>query len=75
MKADQLNKARNPLLPAALVAIQRAAQRARQVARQTHTAIVVARAGRIERIVLDDVREPSGRYGVGQGSSGKGEDA
>ena len=71
MKADLLNKSRNPLLPAALVAIQRA----RQVARQTHTAIVVARAGRIERIVLDEVRELSGRYGAGQGSSGKGEDA
>jgi len=40
-----------------MVAIQRAAQRAWRVARQTHTAIVVARAGRIERIVPDEVRE------------------
>ena len=70
MKADQLNKARNPLLPAAMNAIQRAAQRARQVARQTHTAIVVAREGRIERITLDEVRETPTGYGAGPESTG-----
>ncbi len=70
MKADQLNKAHNPLLPAAMIAIQRA----RQVARQTHTAIVVVRAGRIERIALDEVRETMAGYGVGTGSSGSEED-
>ena len=70
MKADQLSKAHNPLLPAAMVAIQRAAQRARQVARQTHTAIVVARAGRIERIALDEVRETTAGYGAGPESTG-----
>ena len=75
MRADQLNKARNPLLSGAMVAIQRAAQRARQAAGQTHTAIVVARAGQIERIAPDEVREPSYPYGVGQESSSKGEDA
>ena len=62
MKADQLNRARNPLLPAVMVAIQRAARRARQVARQTGTAIVVARAGRIERILVDEVRETTADY-------------
>lgn len=62
MKADQLNRARNPLLPAVMVAIQRAARRARQVARQTRTAIVVARAGRIERILVDEVRETTADY-------------
>lgn len=62
MKADQLNKARNPLLPAAMVAIQRAAQRARQLAHQTHTSIVVARAGKIERIASDEVREGAAEY-------------
>ena len=62
MKADQLNRARNPLLPAAMVAIQRAAQRARQVARQTHTAIVVARAGKIEWIASNEVREDAADY-------------
>jgi len=62
MKADQLNRARNPLLPAAMVAIQRAAQRARQVAHQTHTAIVVSRSGKIERIASDGVREGAAEY-------------
>ena len=62
MKADQLNRARNPLLSAVMVAIQRAARRARQVARQTRTAIVVARAGRIERILVDEVRETTADY-------------
>jgi hypothetical protein len=49
MKADQLNKARNPLLPAAMVAIQRAAERARKEAVRTHTGVIIARAGIIER--------------------------
>ncbi|MET0045541.1 MAG: hypothetical protein ABW100_18720 [Candidatus Thiodiazotropha sp. 6PLUC3] len=53
MKADQLNKARNPLLPAAMVAIQRAAERARNEAVRTHTGVIIARAGMIERIVLN----------------------
>ncbi|MEN8130082.1 MAG: hypothetical protein ABFS45_07770 [Pseudomonadota bacterium] len=63
MKADQLSKARNPLLPAAMVAIQRAAQRARNEAARTHTGIVIARAGRIERIVVNEVRETAADYG------------
>ncbi len=75
MKADQLNKAHNPLLPAAMDAIQRAAWRAREVARQTHTAIVVVRAGRIERIALDEVREMPAGYGAGPESSGNKGDA
>ena len=62
VKANQLNKAQNPLLPAAMVAIERAARRARQVARQTHTAIVVSRSGKIERITLDEVRETVAVY-------------
>lgn len=56
MKADQLNKARNPLLPAAMVAIQRAAGRARNEAVRTHTGVIIARAGMIERIVLNDLQ-------------------
>jgi hypothetical protein len=63
MKADQLSKARNPLLSAAMVAIQRAAQRARNEAARTHTGIVVARAGRIERIVVNEVSETAADYG------------
>ncbi len=72
MKPDQLNKARNPLLPAAMAAIQRAAQRARQVARQTHTSIVISRAGKIERIALDEVREGAAEY-RGESMSDRGE--
>ncbi len=72
MKTDQLKKARNPLLPAAMVAIQRAAQRARQVARQTHTSIVVSRAGKIEWIAMDEVREGAAEY-RGESMPGRGE--
>ena len=64
MRPDQLYQARNPLLPAAMIAIQPAAQRARQVVRNTHTAIVAARAGRIERIVLDKMIETTTKEGL-----------
>ena len=64
MKPDQLDKAQNPLLPAALVAIQRAAQRARREAQRTHTGIVVTRGGRIERIEGNSVKEPPAEYDV-----------
>ncbi|MCU7814146.1 MAG: hypothetical protein KZQ89_19150 [Candidatus Thiodiazotropha sp. (ex Lucinoma kastoroae)] len=74
MKPDQLDKARNPLLPAALVAIQRAAQRARQMAFRTHTSLVITRAGRIERIEGDRVNESSAEYDVTQPPS-DGDDA
>ena len=57
MKAEELNKARNPLLPAAWVAIRRAALQAREQARRTRTAIVVMRRGKLVRI------EP---YGAGK---------
>lgn len=57
MKSEQINTARNPLLPAAMVAIQRAALRARQIASQTQTTIVVARDGRIEHITPHAVEE------------------
>ena len=70
MKSEQINKARNPLLPAAMVAIQRAALRARQIASQTQTAIVVARGGRIEHITPHEVKEPMQGYGNGIESAG-----
>ncbi|MBT3039312.1 MAG: hypothetical protein G8D81_04885 [gamma proteobacterium symbiont of Clathrolucina costata] len=64
MKADQLDNARNPLLPAAMVAIQRAAYRARQEALRTHTGIIITRAGRIERIDWNRVSESAVEYHV-----------
>ncbi len=57
VRPDQLVKARNPLLPAAIIAIQRAAQRARRDAMLTHTAIVIARVGRLVRIEAYQLRE------------------
>ena len=57
MNAGQLSKARNPLLPAALAAIKRAAQRARREALATGTAIVVSRDGRLARLEGKDMTE------------------
>jgi len=70
MKSEQINKARNPLLPAAMVAMQRAALRARQIASQTQTAIVVTRGERIEHITPNEVREPTQGYDNGIESAG-----
>ena len=70
MKSEQINKARNPLLPAAMVAIQRAALRARQIASQTQTTIVVTRGGRIEHITPHEVKEPMQGYGSAIKSAG-----
>ena len=70
MKSEQLNEARNPLLPAAMVALKRAALKARQVARQTQTAIVITRGGKIERITPYEVQEPTQGYRIGTESTG-----
>ena len=70
MKSEQINKARNPLLPAAMVAIQRAALRARQIASQTQTAIVVTRGGRMEHITPHEDKEPMQGYGNRVDSAG-----
>ena len=73
MKSEQLNEARNPLLPAAMVALKRAALKARQVARQTQTAIVITRGGKIERITPYEVQEPTQGYRIGTESAGDGD--
>ncbi len=62
MKPEQLSKAHNPLLPAAVVAIKRAAQRARRDAELTRTAIVIAQAGKVVRIEVKQVREEVADY-------------
>jgi hypothetical protein len=63
MKRNELDKARNPWLSGALVAIRRAAARARKEARMTHTAIVVLESGRLKRIPADKIGETAGVYG------------
>jgi hypothetical protein len=62
MKPEQIFKARNPLMPAALVAIRRAAQQARREARLTHTAVIVSRQGHLVRLEAREVRENAGGY-------------
>jgi hypothetical protein len=55
---QNLSKARNPdLLRASLVALQRAAELARQTAMQTNTAIVVVKDGKPVRIPAEQLRE------------------
>ncbi len=63
MNVEPISNARNPLLPAALAAIQRAAQRARREALATHTAIVISRQGRLVRLEEQDVREEAADHG------------
>ena len=62
MKADELSKAHNPQLSAALTALRRAALRARREAQMTHTGIVVIKAGKVARIDVNQVKESSGVY-------------
>jgi len=65
MKAKHLDKARNPLLSAALVAIRRAARRAREEALRTHTRIVVLRSGSIERVEVQEMQDSAARHSAG----------
>lgn len=62
MKPEKLSDARNPLMPSAMAAMQRAALRARNVASQTRTAIVFMRDGKVERITPYNVQEPPKNY-------------
>ncbi|WP_457670848.1 hypothetical protein [Thiolapillus sp.] len=74
MKPEELDKARNPLLPAAWIAIRRAAKQAHQQALMTNTAIVVMSRGKMVRIAPNEVREPSGHYvsaTPGEGDTGE----
>jgi hypothetical protein len=50
MTQQELSKARNPDLRASMAAMQRAAKQARQIAIQTHTAIVVVEGGKVRRV-------------------------
>jgi len=56
MKASELQRAKNPVLLASVIAIKRAAQLARQTARQTNTAILVIKDGVLCRISAEELK-------------------
>jgi mRNA degradation ribonuclease J1/J2 len=62
MNAERPNEVGNPLAPAALEALRRAAQHARIMARKTGTAIVISRNGEVIRIEGSTIREAFTEY-------------
>ncbi len=62
MKPELIEQACDPVLPLSLVAIRRAAQRARETALRTQTAVIVVREGKQVRIEPGRVQEESGLY-------------
>jgi hypothetical protein len=58
MNPKPIEQAKDPDLPASLVALRRAAQRAREVAIRTGTRLVVARNGEWVRIKPDGDEDP-----------------
>lgn len=60
MNPKSLDTSRYPDLPLSLVALERAARRAREIAANTGTAVIVQRGGRIERLLpaSGDLPEP-----------------
>ena len=50
MNSKTLEDSLYPDLPRSLIALERAAQRAREIAARTGTALIVQRGGRIERL-------------------------
>ena len=69
MSPRPLDSARNADIPASYEALKRAAQRARELARQTGTPLVIGEGGRVRLIdpqpesAAASVNEPSSRYG------------
>jgi hypothetical protein len=59
MNPRDISTARDPDLRASLVALQRAARMARQIAIQTGTGIVVVQDGRTVHISADELRRQS----------------
>jgi hypothetical protein len=72
MNVKPIESARDRDLRATGTAMRRAAQRAREVARQTGTRLVVVRQGKVEYVAPDSlsgepgVREPDADYGDGK---------
>jgi hypothetical protein len=57
IKTHEISQARNPDLRTAMMAMQRAAELARQIAIQTNTAIIVVREGQLIRITAEQLRQ------------------
>ena len=55
MNAQDLSKAKNPDVRAALGALQRAAQMARKTVMQTNTHLVIMKDGRLQRIAAAEL--------------------
>lgn len=61
MTPQDVSKARNPDLPASLVAIRRAAAMARRTAIATDTEIVIAKDGKTVRVTAAELRREQQR--------------
>jgi hypothetical protein len=57
MNPEEISRAKNPDLPASLIALRRAAAMARQVAIETNTGIVVVEGGRLVCIPAEQLRK------------------
>jgi len=64
VKPETIGQARDPVLALSLVAIRRAARRARETAQRTNTALIIVRGGIAVRIEPGRIQEESGRYGL-----------
>jgi hypothetical protein len=62
MKANEIDKARNPLLKLALPALQRAAQKAREQAILHNTRLILWRENQVVRLSADEIREQAADY-------------
>ena len=68
MNKKSIKQAKNPLLFKALPALERAAKRARRIASQTGTKVIIMQDGHKQRISIGGVHEPSVDY---QGAKNK----
>jgi hypothetical protein len=59
MTPQELDKAHSADLRASLAALRRAAQQARELAVQTHTAIVIVKNGKVVRIPAEELQQPT----------------
>ncbi len=62
MKADEIDKARNPLLKLALPALYRAAQKAREQAVLHNTRLILWRGNQVVKLSADEIRELAADY-------------
>lgn len=65
MTQRDISKARNADLRASLAAMKRAAKQARQIAIQTHTAIVVVEDGKIRRVSAAELQQQADEESAG----------